>query len=128
LLKSIDNLFDLEVFPSKMFRNFIQRFLDILELVLDPPYVLLVNRSKAVPLQGVVIVVRGGIPIVVLMGIQDCCSKVINYYHNHLKNVQCHWHDVQSYSCPQAQCLAIEEVNVIEVEVILTGHRPFGSF
>ena len=44
------------------------------------------------------------------MGIQDCRSRVINYYHNHLKNVQCHWHDVQS-----------EEVEVIEVEVILTG-------
>jgi hypothetical protein len=40
------------------------------------------------------------------MGIQDCRrSRVINYYHNHLENVQCHWHDVQSYF----------------VEVILTG-------
>jgi hypothetical protein len=36
-----------------MFRNFIQRVLDILELVLGLPHVtvLLVNRSKAVPLQ-----------------------------------------------------------------------------
>jgi hypothetical protein len=37
---TIDNLFDLEVFPSKMFRNFIQTLLDILELVLDPAHVL----------------------------------------------------------------------------------------
>jgi len=57
----MDNLFDLEVhIPSKMFRDFVQRLLDILELVLDPVHVLFVNGSKAVPLQRVVIVVGGG--------------------------------------------------------------------
>ena len=61
LLKSMDNLFDLEVhIPSKMFRNFVQTLLDILELVLDPADVLFVNRGKAVPLQRVVIIVGGG--------------------------------------------------------------------
>jgi len=43
-----------------MFRNVFQRFLDILELVLDPAHVLFINGSKAVPLQSVVIVVGGG--------------------------------------------------------------------
>ena len=56
----MDNLFDLEVhIPSKMFHNFIQTLLDILELVLDPVHVLFINGSKAVPLQRVVIIVGG---------------------------------------------------------------------
>jgi hypothetical protein len=57
----MDNHFDLVAYiPSKVFRDFVQRLLDILELVLDPAQVLFVNGSKAVPLQRVVIVVRGG--------------------------------------------------------------------
>ena len=42
-----------------MFHDFVQRLLDILELVLDPAYVLFINGSKAVPLQRVVIIVVG---------------------------------------------------------------------
>jgi hypothetical protein len=57
----MDNLFDLDIhIPSKMFRDFVQTLLDILELVLDPAHVLFVNGSKAVPLQRVGIVVGGG--------------------------------------------------------------------
>jgi hypothetical protein len=57
----MDNLFDLVAYiPSKVFRDFVQRLLDILELMLDPAHVLVVNGSKAIPLQRVVIVVRGG--------------------------------------------------------------------
>jgi hypothetical protein len=60
LLKSMDNLFNLEVYiPSRMFCDFSQRFSDILKLVLDPAHVLFVNGTKAVPLQRVVIVVGG---------------------------------------------------------------------
>ena len=60
LLKSRDNFFNLDVYiPPKVFQDFVQRLLDILELILDPAHVLFVKGSKAVPLQRAVVIVVG---------------------------------------------------------------------
>ena len=54
LLKSMDDLFNLEALLYKMFHDFVPRL-----LVLDPAHALFVNGST-VPLQRVVIVIGGG--------------------------------------------------------------------